>query len=84
MANLSSEPVALDDQALFAALSRVKEHCPDDAMALANHISARFKQLKRARNIIVDAQNFIGPTQVWRDTETMERNIRRFLDEVTP
>ena len=40
----------LSDSELFAVLSRVKEALPDEAMSLANHISARFRQLKRLRD----------------------------------
>lgn len=37
------------------------------------------ERFRIARNIIVDAQNFIHPTTVWRDTDLMQRNIDRFL-----
>lgn len=42
------------------------------------------RDLKRARDIIVDAQNFIRPSSVWRDMDLMERNIEKFIAEVKP
>lgn len=51
----------------------------DDLRAGADEIERLQKRLRVARNIIVDAQNFIHPTTVWRDTDLMQRNIDRFL-----
>jgi hypothetical protein len=40
--------------------------------------------LKRARNLLIDCQTFIGPTTVWRDEELMLRNIRSFIEDTRP
>jgi hypothetical protein len=40
--------------------------------------------LRIARNLLIDAQNFIGPTTVWRDEELMLRLIREFIERTRP
>ena len=39
--------------------------------------------LKRARNLLIDAKNFLHPTTVWRDSDLMERNIDSLLRDLS-
>jgi cytochrome c551/c552 len=50
----------------------------------ADEIERLNAMMRRARNIIIDAQNFIGPTTIYRDEETMIRNIERFIEDTRP
>lgn len=73
-----------DAQAEVADMAQTIKLLRDQLTAVTLERDALKRTLRTARNIIVDTQNFIHPTQVWRDTELMQRVIDKFLGEIQP
>lgn len=63
------------------------EECQEERLAelvVKNEIKRLRDQFQRARNIIIDVQNFIGPATVWRDEALMRSIIEKFIEDTRP
>jgi hypothetical protein len=77
------DAIELTGKDMASAVEWARKHdaeCPDNP--LRSRLAEAEALLREASDVLCDAQNFTGPTTVYRDTELMDSNLRKTREKI--